>query len=152
MKSVSLFLGSFLLIIMLPLSLGALHDFRVENYEQSISTVTTGAGENTTTVILSQELWQDDINAVLSVSSNITADSPSADSFNNVTNGLTVGGLVASQTRTLTIEYEIPDAEVVSNMSQVDVLVIVILVLVIFSILAVIVAGIAEAVRSFVER
>lgn len=88
-------------------TLGAINssifDFRTDELEQTFS-VTTGSGETTANVTLSNSLWQDDV-AHAEATSNNTSDAPSAQSYNTTSRQLLVGGLVADTTHTLTVTY-----------------------------------------------
>ena len=110
MKSLIIVFGALLLIIQIPVLFGSIHDARVDNYTQNVAGVTTAAGIYGANVTLSQELWGDAVSLVSSISSNITPDSPSADSYNPVSGVLLVAGLDAGQIRTLSITYEMESA------------------------------------------
>ncbi len=109
MKSLLIVFGALLLIIQLPLLFGSIHDARVDDYTQSVAGVVTAAGIYAANVTLSQELWSGSVSLV-DVSSNLSSDSPSADSYNSVSGVLLVGGLDAGKTRTLEIVYDIESA------------------------------------------
>jgi len=109
MKPVTLLLGAVVIILMMAAVLTAVDNFRMTEYEES-HVVTTGGAETSKTVTLSQELFSDETyNAV--VSSNVTADAPIPSSYASATQALTVTGLEASETRLLTITYQIDALE-----------------------------------------
>lgn len=107
MKIVIAIIGVIILFIMFPIVMTSLHSLQTDEYEQIEAGVTTAGGEDSADVVLDKELWDDDIASVVTVSSNISGDSSaSADSYVTVSRTLTVDGLEASQTRTLTLTYE----------------------------------------------
>ena len=109
MKPVTLLLGAVVIILMMAAVLTAVNDFRMTEYEES-HVATTGGAETTYDVTLSQELFSDETyNAV--VTSNVTADAPIPSSYASATQILTVTGLEASETRLLTITYQIDSLE-----------------------------------------
>ena len=110
MRSLIIVFGALLAIILLPSTFGSVHDARVDSYTQTAAGVTTGAGIYAANVTLSQDLWGDAVSLVSDVSSNITADSPSASTYNPVSGALLVGGLEQGQLRTLSITYEVESA------------------------------------------
>lgn len=110
MKSLVIVFGAVILIIMIPILFDSIHDARVDDYTQNVAGVTTAAGVYSANVTLSQSLWGDSVSFVDSLSSNITPDSPTADSYNSVSGVLLVGGLDAGHLRTLSITYEIDSA------------------------------------------
>lgn len=66
--------------------------------------VTTGAGETAQNITLSYDLYQAAIAEVESISSNET-ESPAATNYYESAKHLTVGGILASKTRTLQVKY-----------------------------------------------
>ena len=107
MKSLIIIFGALLLIIGLPAFFTSVNDAQVQEYTQTFAGVTTGAAVYSANVTLSEDLHNDSPISVTDSSSNITSDSPSAATYNSVSGVLTVEGLDASQTRTLSITYEI---------------------------------------------
>lgn len=77
--------------------------------------VTTAGGVTTANVTLSNDLFQDDVTEVISISSNIT-ESPIASSYVAASNQLLISALNAGVTRTLAINYY---AETDNNVLQV---------------------------------
>lgn len=67
--------------------------------------VSTGAGQTTANVTLNSDLFQDDVAEVISITSNITGESPVATSYTEATNVLLVSALNSSATHTLTVNY-----------------------------------------------
>jgi len=105
MKSLIIVFGTFLLLVALPYAFQAVDDAITESYTQSISGVTTGAGEYTENITLSRSIYNNDTTSITSISSNITSDSPTAAGYNTVSRQLEVSGLDASQTRTLAVNF-----------------------------------------------
>ena len=94
-----------LMIVGLLLSpfMDSIMDFRTDEPSESY-TVATGAGATTANVTLSNTLWDDDTSSI-SMTSNATLDSPTVSAYNTSTRVLTVAGLQASTSRTLTVTY-----------------------------------------------
>ena len=105
-KIVMTIIGVVILFIMFPMLMTSIDAFQTAEYTETESGVTTGAGVTTANVTLNKELWQDDEGNVTSITSNITGESPTADSYVTTTKLLTVAGLDVSETRTLIITYE----------------------------------------------
>lgn len=109
MKPVTLLLGAVVIILMMSAVLTAVDAFRMTEYEES-HVAATGANVTSYGVTLSQELFSDKTyNAV--ITSNVTADAPIPSSYVSSTQVLTVTGLEASETRLLTITYQIDSLE-----------------------------------------
>ena len=68
--------------------------------------VTTGAAETTADVVLRYALLDGLVANVVSITSSEGTDTPTADSYVEASRTLTVGGLTADTTRTLTITYK----------------------------------------------
>lgn len=67
--------------------------------------VSTGAGVTTANVTLANDLYRDNPTYVLTITSNVTGDVPTANAYTSTGNVLTIGGLQASVTHTLTTTY-----------------------------------------------
>ena len=117
MKSLIIVFGALLLIIATPFVFGAIDDARTTEYTQTFAGVTTGAGEYSENVTLSQALFSVTINSVVGITSNTTSDSPSASGYNSVSKALEVSGLDQSLTRTLSVEYKSDSATIGSGVS-----------------------------------
>ena len=113
-------IGLFILIILFELPMNAVHNIQTDAYTQAeagVSTshvdifedVATGVGVTTADVVLSNALWADAVANVVSITSTHGEDTPTADSYVSGTKTLTVGGLIESQTRTLTVTYKYKD-------------------------------------------
>lgn len=105
MKSLIIVFGALLLIIATPFAFSAIDAGRTQEYTQTFAGVTTGAGAYSANVSLSEGAFNDSQLAVKSVSSNESADSPSAADYNSVSKALEVGGLDESSIRTLSVIY-----------------------------------------------
>ena len=105
MKILNLFLIVFVAVVcfMLPIT-AAQHAFRTEVKEDKF-TVITGAGVASANVQLVKPLYDNDTSSILFLSNDID-DSPVVSSYNSTTRALLVGGLAASTTRTLDVNYE----------------------------------------------
>ena len=103
MKSLLIVFGTLLLIIATPFVFTAIDDGITESATQTFSGVT---GTDNNTVILGRALYNNDTQSVTAVTSNETADSPAAYSYNSVSRVLVVTGLVSSN-RTLSVVFDI---------------------------------------------
>lgn len=95
------------LLLALPLT-GLIYDFRTDIQGDEFS-VSTGAGVTTANVILSKELYGDDVQTI-DLSSNIT-ETVLYSSYNTTTRLLGVSGLTANSTRTLSVDYDVSALE-----------------------------------------
>ena len=107
MKSLMIVFGALLLIIATPFVFTAIDDAITQEYTQSVAGLVTGAGEYTSNCTLGRSVYNDDTESVLSITSNVTADTPTAASYNSVSRLLTVSGLDQNSTRTLSVEFMI---------------------------------------------
>lgn len=105
MKSVMLIFGAAIIILLMAGILIAIDTVRAEPRTEA-HVVITGASENTSTLTLYEEVL-DAETANIEISSNFTADAPIPASYTESTSALLVVGLSPSQTRTLTVEYDI---------------------------------------------
>lgn len=97
-----LFLSSILWL--LPVS-RAIYDYRTDIREDRF-TVVTGPGETVESVVLLKPIYGDDTGTV-SISSNVTADSPMVGSYNPDTRQLTVSGLAENESHLLAVSYDV---------------------------------------------
>lgn len=95
----------FVAFTIFPMIMTASHDVLTDDHTVSAN-VSTGVGETTGSVTLTKGLYGDSTEYVDSITSDYASDSPTASSYASATKVLTVGGLVASYNRTLTVEYE----------------------------------------------
>ena len=142
MKGVFILLGALLLIILSPFAISSVHDARVTTYEESFTTITTAAGVTSANVTLSLDLFANSIANVTSETSNISGDLPSSSNYTSAIDRLTVGGLLASSTRTLVIEYEIANPDLAEDLPSMDAILLVTIFLYFIMILGLIAAAI----------
>lgn len=105
MRPALLVIAAVIIVLLLPASIVALNEFRMTDYEEPHN-ITTGAGETTANVSLSQELFNDDT-ALVSLSSNNTSDAPIPYLYTSATRYLLITGLVEDDTRQVTVTYKI---------------------------------------------
>lgn len=117
MKSLIIIFGALLMIVATPFVFSSIDDGITDPYTQSISGVTTGAGEYAENVTLGRAVYNDDDSSVTSISSNISGDTPTASAYNTTSHALEVSGLAASQTRTLTVTFNIDDPSLPTGVS-----------------------------------
>ncbi len=78
--------------------------WRTEDTTESFS-VSTGAGVTTANVTLNNDLFQDDVAEVISITSNITGESPIATTYTAATKVLLLSALNSSATHTVAVNY-----------------------------------------------
>lgn len=105
MKSVIIIFAALVLMACAPFAFASIDSAASDEYTQTFNSVTTGAAITSANVTLAQNIFEDHINQVQSISSNISGDSPSATYINTVSKALQVSGLSPSSTRTLSITY-----------------------------------------------
>jgi len=142
LKGVFILLGALLLIILSPFAISSVHDARVTTYEESFTSISTAAGVTSTNLTLSLDLFADSISNITSETSNITGDVPSSSNYTSAINRLTVGGLLASNTRTLVIEYEIANPDLAEDIPSMDAILLVVIFLYFIMILGLIAGAI----------
>ena len=103
MRPVMLGIGAIMIILLMGAAMTGIRDFRSSEYTE-LHNVTTAANVTTDSVILTQDLFNDETSNV-TISSNITADAPVSSGYTSATNTLAISGLVASQLRQLTVVY-----------------------------------------------
>ncbi len=77
--------------------------------------VITPAGVTTANVTLTEDLFEDDVTEVISITSNVTGENPVATAYTPASNKLLVSALDADTTRTLAVYYY---AETASTVMQ----------------------------------
>lgn len=107
MKSLIIIFGALLLIIATPFVFTAIDDAITQEYTQSISGVTTGAGAYSANVTLGRAVYNDETQSISDITSNTSSDTPTAASYNSVSQVLEVSGLDQSVTRTLSVAFSI---------------------------------------------
>jgi len=89
---------------MLPAMMLSIDQFRLTDQADPFL---AASGANSTTVTLSQELYNDDTANVSSITSNVTSDAPIANSYVAATQVLTITGLQTGSDHYLTVTYSI---------------------------------------------
>lgn len=84
--------------------LDGIKDWRTNDTTESFS-VTTGAGETTSNMTLGYDLYQAATAEIVSITSNITGETPVASSYTEATKYLVLAGLNPSAVHTITISY-----------------------------------------------
>ncbi|MDD5095169.1 MAG: hypothetical protein PHV74_12460 [Dehalococcoidia bacterium] len=92
--------------VMFPMVLSAAHDIQIDDTTDSFAGVTTDVAVTTANVVLTGDLWNDDNGHITSITSSLETDVPVAGTYVAATHTLSVSGLTASETRTLTVLYE----------------------------------------------
>lgn len=101
--------GSVLVIILIILAVSYVPDLitatdeTIKDADTITANVTTGAAETTGTVTLTNALYNSATTEVTSITSTHGGDNPTPSSYSATSRVLTVSGLEASQTRTLTV-------------------------------------------------
>jgi hypothetical protein len=107
MKSLIIIFATLMLVIATPFVFIAIDNSITQEQTQSISGVTTAAGVFSQNVTLGRAIYNNDTQSIETITSNITADTPTASTYNKVSRALEVSGLEESQTRTLTVVFTI---------------------------------------------
>ncbi len=104
-KGILALFGATLLILMMAGMLGGIISFRSTSQTSTYDT-TTVAGQTSANCTLPLGVLDDNVAHVTSVTSNLTADAPLASSY--ASHVLNITGLIASNTRRLTVIYRYP--------------------------------------------
>lgn len=94
------------LFILFPIVMDSSHTLQTDVEVETEAAVATGVGETSADVVLTHGLWGASNTAVTSITSDEVTDVPVAGTYVDATKTLTVTGLVAEDSRTLTITYE----------------------------------------------
>ncbi len=105
MKAVQMFLAAIVLVVLMGAAIEAITSWRSQDYTAPYI-VATGAGVTTSDITLTQDLFNSATANVLIVSNNVL-DAPIPFAYVSATHVLTVSGLAASESRTLTLTYKI---------------------------------------------
>lgn len=120
-RSILLMIGGIVTIaiafVIFPIILDAAHDIRVDDATDQFVNITTGVGETNATVTLTDPLYEAKTYWVGNITSTEGTDVPVAGTYVSATQNLTVTGLAASKTRTLTVPYS---ADALTNYSGVS--------------------------------
>jgi hypothetical protein len=92
---------------LMPLGVMGVDGMKYESYKQLTPTLTTGGGDNDVTLTLVNLPSPNIASAVKVVKSTLPDDMPVVTNYDDLTKVLTVGGLQASQTRSLSVTYQI---------------------------------------------
>lgn len=106
MKMAITIIGVILVILLFGTMMGGITNARTDERTDAFGAVVTGGGVTTTDVTLVADLYGDDILNVVEITSDLGTDVPLVNAYNPATNALTVHGLTASQTRTLSVVYK----------------------------------------------
>jgi hypothetical protein len=98
MSTVMLIVGIAVSVLFFPMVLSSMDSIQFAS--------NTGTGETTADVVLSTALYNDDNGHVTSITSTVGTDVPVAGTYVAATKTLTVTGLTASESRTLTVIYD----------------------------------------------
>jgi hypothetical protein len=104
-KGVLAILGIIICFSFFPMMMDSAHEIRTDVQVDSLASV-TGSGETTDDVTLNRALYDANIANITTITSTLGTDNPAASTYVLATRALTVGGLTASGTRTLTVTYE----------------------------------------------
>lgn len=117
MKSLLIIFGALLMIIATPAFFTHVDNVLTDEESNSFTAVTTAAGVTSANVTLATAVYNDNVQQVGDITSDNEDDSPSAYAYNSVSKLLTVSGLNANDTRTLTADYYIENATLDSGIS-----------------------------------
>jgi len=106
MKIVLSIIGVILVILMFGTMIAGIKTAQTDERTDSFGAVTTGGGITTASVVLVADLFDDSVLNVTSVTSSLNTDVPLVNTYVPGTNTLSVVGLTASETRTLTVIYK----------------------------------------------
>lgn len=105
-------------MVFIPAVVTSSHETITNEYTDT-GNITTGVGETSGNMTLTEDLYLDRLASILTLTSTHGADNPVATSYNSTTNILIVGGLIASQTRLITCTYEYNSSDEFPNSTQV---------------------------------
>lgn len=97
--------GVIILFYMFPTFTNSLTDLREDPYAYTFTGVATGAGVTNASLSLMQPLYNDDIQFVVSYTSDNVADNPSTESYVTANDKLYVRGLAANTARNITVVW-----------------------------------------------
>lgn len=104
-------------IMLFPSLMSSTDDIQYEDTTQTAYS-STGVGETTDDVVLTDPLFEGDTANVSDITSDNAGDTPAASSYTDSTDTLTVSGLAASGTRNLTIDFEADSLSGYTGMSD----------------------------------
>ncbi len=94
------------MFVLFPIILDSSHELQTDATTETEAAVVTGVGVTNADVVLTNDPWQDDVDYVLTITSDEVTDVPVANTYTTATNTLNITGLAADDSRTLTITYE----------------------------------------------
>lgn len=106
MKVALTIIGVIVVLMMFSTLLGGIDTAQTDERTDNFGAVVTGGGITTADVVLVTNLYDGDVLNVVSVTSDLGTDVPLAFSYTALTRTLTINGLTAAQTRTLTVIYK----------------------------------------------
>jgi hypothetical protein len=138
--------GVILLFNFMPSLTSATHDLSTEPKTQAFAGVVTGAGITAVDVVLTEDPYKDRVASVVSVTSDNVLDvGPiAAATYTTATNTLHITGLVAADTRGLTVVY---DVAALTDFTMMDTVVSWTPAIIIIAVLAIVVLAIWGAVK-----
>jgi len=98
------FIICMLAILFFPTMLDAFDDMGKTSVT-TLAAVTTGVSVGNASVTLGHELLDDNTDSVLAITSTNSNDAPAPASYSSITKALTIGGLQANATHTLSVDY-----------------------------------------------
>lgn len=107
MKIAFTIIGAIIVLLLFGTMLGGIEEAQTDEREDAFGAVVTGGGITVADVVLLGDLYDGDILNVVSITSTLGTDVPLSNAYVPGTNTLTVAGLTAAQTRTLTVTYQI---------------------------------------------
>ncbi|AAW39851.1 hypothetical protein [Dehalococcoides mccartyi] len=137
-------IGIAVVFIIFPMVMDSTHDVQTDRYVETEAAVATGAGETSAGVVLTYELYNNVNTSVISITSDEVTDVPVAGTWTQATKTLTVTGLAAEDSRTLTITYE---HDALTGFTGMGAFAGIIPLLILVAIISVLVAGIWSSVK-----
>jgi hypothetical protein len=107
MKTFFAFFGIIILCGLMPLGVMGVEGMKYEAYKQLTPTLATGGGDNDVTLTLVNLPSPNTASAIKIVKSTLPDDMPVVTNYNDLTKVLTVGGLEASQSRSISVTYNV---------------------------------------------
>lgn len=105
MKALLGVIGIIIILLLFGTFMGGIKDAQTDERTDTFAAVVTGGGVTTADVELVTDIYDNNILEVTEITSDLGTDSPLPDTYVSATNTLTVRGLTAAQTRTLTVTY-----------------------------------------------
>lgn len=106
MKIALTIIGVILVLLLFGTMMHGITDARTDERTDAFGAVVTAGGDFDTDVVLVADLYDNNVLNVTSITSSLNTDVPIVDSYVAGTNTLTIKGLTASETRTLTVIYK----------------------------------------------